>query len=127
VDIATIIGVILGAIVVIGAIALGGSFGAYVDIPSMMIVLGGACAATLAAFPLVRFLKIPKVIMKTLFSKGSDAATLINQIVELAEVARRDGILALENMTDQIEDDLLIRGVQMAVSLRRSWKPSWKI
>ncbi len=114
-DIATIIGVILGAIVVIGAIALGGSFGAYVDIPSMMIVLGGASAATLAAFPLFRFMKLPKVVMKTLFFKGSNAAELINQIVELAEVARRDGILALENMTEQIEDDLLIRGVQMAV------------
>ena len=114
-DIATIIGVILGATLVLMAILIGGSFASYLDAPSVLIVVGGATGATMAAFPLARFLKIPSVVMKTLFSKAADPMALINKLVELAEIARRDGILALENMTDEIEDEFLIRGIQMAV------------
>jgi chemotaxis protein MotA len=115
VDIATIIGVIVGASLVVMAIVLGGSFGAYVDVPSMLIVVGGATGATLASVPLGAFFKLPNVLKKTLLHKATDPVALIKQIVELAEIARRDGILALENMADQIDDEFLVHGIQMAV------------
>lgn len=114
-DLATVVGIVLGAALVLMAILMGGSFGAYVDAPSMLIVLGGATAATMAAYPLYRFMKLPSVLMKTLFSKPVDSLELVKQIVELAEVARRDGILALENSVETIDDEFLIRGIQMAV------------
>ncbi len=114
-DIATIIGLILGAALVLMAILLGGSIGAYVDMPSMMIVIGGASAATMAAYPLARYLQLPSVIMKTIFTKATNPVELVKQLVELAEIARRDGILALENAVETIEDEFLIRGIQMAV------------
>lgn len=114
-DIATIIGVIVGASLVVMAIVLGGSFGAYVDPPSMLIVVGGATGATLASVPLGAFFKLPNVLKKTLLHKATDPVALIKQIVELAEIARRDGILALENMADQIDDEFLVHGIQMAV------------
>lgn len=114
-DIATLIGLLLGVACILMAILLGGSFMAYVDGPSMLIVLGGATAATMTAFPLGRFLKLPKVCARALFMKPVDPAKLIAQIVELAEVARRDGILALENMTDQMEEPFLVSGLRMAV------------
>jgi chemotaxis protein MotA len=115
VDVSTIIGLILGSVLIILAILLGGDLVAYLNAPSVLIVVGGATAATMTAYPLARFLKLPKVAMKTIFTKPVAPATLIKQLVELAEIARRDGILALENMTDQVEDEFLVRGIQMAV------------
>lgn len=114
-DLATVVGLVLGAALVVIAILLGGSFGAYIDVPSMMIVIGGAIAATMTSFPLARFLKLPAVIMKTIFAKPADPVELVKQVVELAEVARRDGILALEGSIESIEEPFLVRGLQMAV------------
>ena len=115
VDIATVIGVVLGAVLILSAVVMGGDMMSYVNAPSVLIVIGGAMAATMASFPLSRFLKLPKVFMKAFFAKSADSVKLIQQLVELAEVARRDGILALENMTDQVDDAFLVSGIQMAV------------
>ncbi|MCH8824987.1 MAG: MotA/TolQ/ExbB proton channel family protein [Planctomycetes bacterium] len=114
-DIATLIGLVLGAALVLMAILLGGDLMAYVNIPSVLIVIGGGFAATMASTPLKKFLQMPNVLKKTLFSKTTDTLTLIRQIVELAEVARRDGILALEGMVEDMDDDFLVSGIQMAV------------
>jgi len=115
VDISTVIGLILGVLLIGAALVLGGSFGSYIDGPSMMIVIGGAFSATMIAFPLQRVLKLPKVILKSIFNKPTDPMKLIEQMVQFAEVARRDGILALEGLTDEMEDDFIVRGIQMAV------------
>ncbi len=114
-DIATLIGLVLGAALVLMAILLGGDLMAYVNIPSVLIVIGGGFAATMASTPLKKFHQMPNVLKKTLFSKTTDTLTLIRQIVELAEVARRDGILALEGMVEDMDDDFLVSGIQMAV------------
>ncbi|MEQ9616911.1 MAG: motility protein A [Phycisphaerales bacterium] len=114
-DISTIIGVILGFALIGIAIVLGGSPGAYVDIPSVMIVGGGSVAALMSAFPLAKVLRLPAVLKKTLQPGASDPNALITQIVSFAEVARRDGILALEGMTEQMKDALLVLGIKMAV------------
>ncbi len=114
-DIATVIGLILGCVLMTFAILMGGDFGSYMNAPSVLIVIGGATAATIAAYPLARFFSLPKVFMKTVFSKTTDPVALIKQLVELAEIARRDGILALENMTEQVQDEFLVSGIQMAV------------
>ena len=114
-DISTVVGVVLGFALIALAILLGGSMLAYVDIPSVMIVVGGCTAALLAAFPLARALKMPKVVLKTLFAPKTDYNKLVSQMVAYAEVARRDGILALEGMTEDMEDELLVLGVKMAV------------
>lgn len=114
-DIATLIGLVLGLICIALAVALGGSAMAYVNAPSMLIVVGGATAATMTAYPLARFLKLPKVTAKALFTKPLDSVKLIEQLVELAEVARRDGILALEGMTENMDEPFLVNGLRMAV------------
>lgn len=114
-DITTIIGIVLGFLLLIIAMVMGGSFGAYVDAPSLVIVIGGCIAALLTAFPLAALLKFPKVFKKTLKSSGSDPHSLIEQLVGFAEIARRDGILALEGMTAEMTDDLLVLGIKMAV------------
>lgn len=114
-DLTTIIGVILGFVLLLIAMVMGGSFGAYVDVPSMVIVIGGCTAALLTAFPLASLLKFPKVCQKVIKGGSSDPHKLIEQLVSFAEVARRDGILALEGMTAEMTDDLLVVGIKMAV------------
>ncbi len=114
-DIATIIGVLLGFALIGMAVLLGGSPGAYIDVPSLIIIGGGCGATLLGAFPLAKVLNLPGVIKKTIQPGASDPFELITQIVSFAEVARRDGILALEGMTEQMKDDLLILGIKMAV------------
>ncbi len=114
-DITTIGGLLLGAFLILFAILLGCDIVAYLNAPSVMIVVGGALAATMTAYPLARFLKLTKVTLKTIFFKPTDPLELIKQLVELAEIARRDGILALENMVEQVENEFLVSGIQMAV------------
>jgi len=115
VDIATVGGILLGSVLILLAILLGGDIAAYIDPASVLIVLGGGTAATLTSFTLGKFLRLPKVLMLTVFAKQQDSARLIDQIVELAEIARRDGILALEASTENIDDPFLVRGISMAV------------
>ena len=114
-DIATVIGLVVGTVLVLVAILLGGDLVSYVNVPSILIVVGGAFAATLAAFPMARFFQLPKVLKKAILMKSPDPLMLINQMVELAEIARRDGILALENSIENVDDEFLISGIQMAV------------
>jgi chemotaxis protein MotA len=107
--------VVFGLLLVILGIIIGGDLVAYLNAPSVLIVIGGATMATLTAFPLAVFLQLPKVTMKAIFNQTQDPVVLIAELVELAEVARRDGILALENRIDQMTDPFLISGIQMAV------------
>ena len=114
-DIATLLGVMLGIVLVFLAIFLGGDVASYLNAQSVLIVVGGATAATMTSQPLGRFLQLPKVTLKAMFADHFNPVGLIRQIVELAEVARRDGILALEGKVDEMNDKFLVRGVQMAV------------
>jgi len=96
-------------------IAPGASFGAFIDYPSAAVVIGGAIAATAISFPLATLMKFPKVLKKIFFPKQPEMAPVITQLVEFAEIARRDGLLALESKTEEIEDPFLLLGLQMAV------------
>ena len=115
-DIATILGVITAMGLILGSIVLGGgSFGSFIDPPSIMVVVGGAIAAALISFPLKNFLSVFSVGMKVVFYKLDSIPALIEEIVSLAETARRDGLLALESRLADIENPFVVLGVQMAV------------
>jgi len=115
VDIATLIGLVLGAIVVVGAVLLGGQAGMFIEPVSVVVVFGGAIAAVFTAFPLGDILSLPKIMMKAFFAKSQDPDKLIGQVVGFAEIARRDGILSLENHIHEMDDPFIVQGVQMAV------------
>mgnify|MGYP000623615157 CR=1 FL=1 len=116
-DLATILGIVLGFGFIIGAIVMapGASLWGFVDYPSIMIVLGGATAAVLVCFPLSTVLGMARVFKVIFFNKPPDIAKLIDQLVSLAETARREGLLALENRLEEISDPFLALGIQMAV------------
>ncbi|MHC4447426.1 MAG: hypothetical protein ACYSXF_06560, partial [Planctomycetota bacterium] len=76
-DTATIVGLVLGVVLVAFAIVLGGDVIPYLSAPSFVIVVGGSTAATLTAYPMARFLKMPKVALNALFTKPQDPRRLI--------------------------------------------------
>ncbi len=114
-DLATLVGYLVGTFCVvvigIGVSALGG----FIDVPSVAIVFGGGIAATMISQPLESTINAVKVGLNAIFVRSTVASDTITQLVEFAEVARRDGILALENVTDQISDDFMVKGIQLAV------------
>lgn len=115
-DVATIIGITAGfGMMVLGVIAGGGVMSAYIDYPSMAIVVGGALAALLVNYPVGHVLRLARVVKNCFVHESRDPAALIRDLVRYAEIARRDGILALENMTREIDDPFIVRGIQMAV------------
>jgi len=115
-DIATIVGVFVAFSLIVASIILGGgSFAAFFDPASVMVVVGGSIAATLIAYPLRNFLSVFGVSLKVLIYKLDSAPELVEEIVSLAETARRDGLLALESRLDDIENPFIVLGVQMAV------------
>ena len=112
-DIATIIGLILAAGLVVGSILMGGPLTAFIDVAGLMIVVGGTIAATLTAENLPNVIGSIKVALKTIQQPGNDANATIEKIVELSAIARREGILALENQ--QIDDPFFAKALRMAV------------
>lgn len=116
-DISTIIGMIFGTVLIVLAIVLspGADLGGFMDVASMLIVIGGAIAAVMICFPLKVVLGTFGIAKKVVFNKQEDIRELIKVIVSLAETARRDGLLALENRLEEIESPFLTLGIQMAI------------
>ncbi len=114
-DLATLIGLISGAVLLLWAIMGKSDIGAFIDAGSFAIVLGGATSAALISFPIKHILGVAKVLRHCFFAKPQDPMELITDMVKYAEIARREGILALENVAGQIKDPFLVSGVQMAV------------
>jgi len=114
-DIATIGGLLLAIGLVIGSILLGGGLGAFVDAPSMMIVLGGSFASIFVAFPMKQALSTLLVVKNCFMFKLPAPNEVIAQFSEFATTARRDGLLALEGTIENIEDTFLKRGLEQVV------------
>ena len=114
-DIATIIGLVLGSGMLLWAILGKGPLEPFIDYGSVMIVFGGAVSASLISFPVRNLLGMARVVKNAFFAKKADAGALITEMVNFAEVARRDGILSLENAMKDIKDPFIISGIQMAV------------
>jgi len=120
VDIATIIGVLLGFMVITTAIVAGGGWQIFIHIPSMAITIGGMLCATLIHFSLPQFLGIFSVIKKTIIAKVPSQSELIQRMVNFAAINRRDGALALEQEIPNLDNSFFIKGLQMLVDGRDS-------
>ncbi len=112
-DLATLLGLLGGFGVIIGAIAVGGSVLLFINVPSIIIVIGGTIAATLMQFPLGHFFRAFKVALKAFISKVEEPAKLIEEAMTLSQVARKSGLLALESQ--EISNEFLKKGIQLAV------------
>jgi len=113
VDIATIIGIVVAFGLVVSAI--GGGIASFIDPPSMMIVIGGTVGVLLVGYPLKTALGVIGVVMKTFMYKLDNGSDVIAKLVELAQIVRKDGILALESEVGSIENQFMANGLQMAI------------
>ena len=112
-DLATIIG-LLGAFgLIVTTMLMSGDLAMFINAPSMVIVIGGSLFAVMAKFGLGQFLGAGKVVGKSFSTKLPDPAALIDEIVTLADAARKGGLLALEGM--DISNDFLSKGIQLLV------------
>ena len=115
-DIATIGGMALGIFFIIFGILSGGTgMGAFIDTGSVLIVMGGTFSGFLVAFPLNHVLGIGKVAGKTMQNSSYNTAEIIKKVIDLANIARREGLLALEEAVAEINDDFLQKGVMLIV------------
>ncbi len=115
-DLATIIGFLLMHVMIFGSMATTNiGIGGYVDIPSLLIVVGGTFGAIFVSFPLAEIKTVVPVFMKILKPGLDSQIDLINEIVSLAEQARKEGILALEGALTNIKNDFLKSGLQLTI------------
>ncbi len=114
-DLATIIGVVSGVGLIIGSILMGSGLGLFVNLPSVMIVGGGTLAATLVAYPLKEFLMVIGLFLKVFVFKIPAAGTLITELVEISNKARKGGILSIESDIANIKDPFLAKALRMTV------------
>ena len=114
-DIATIIGILLGFFVIVSAIVAGGGGKMFIHLPSLAITIGGMLCATLIHFSLRQFLGIFSVVRKTIVTKISPPSVLIQNMVNYAAINRRDGALALEKEIGNVNNLFLVKGLQMLV------------
>lgn len=114
-DLATIIGIISGIVLMTWAILTGGTLSAFIHIPSAMIVFGGVVAATLINYPLSKLTSLMKIIKIVFTEKPIEAGDVIHAIIGLAETARREGLLALEDAAYQLKDDFMKKGILLIV------------
>ena len=114
-DIATIVGILLGFVVITTAIVTGGGWQVFIHLPSMAITVGGMLCATLIHFSLPQFLGIFSIVKKTIVAKIPSQAELIQQLVNYAAINRRDGALALEQQLPNVNNPFLAKGLQMLI------------
>jgi len=114
-DAATLIGLVTGIGLLLWAIMSKSPLSTFADGGSVAIVLGGALAAALISFPLGNLLGVMRVVKNAFFAKPRSPGTLIKDLVSYAEIARRDGILSLENVIADVKDPFIVSGIQMAV------------
>ena len=115
-DFNTVIGAILAFILVLGSMAIGpGGIAVFVNIPSLIIVFGGTAAVTMLAFPLSDLKPVAKIIMVTAVRKASTPTEEIDRIVEFANLARKEGLLALETKLQQVDDPFFAKGIQLVI------------
>lgn len=88
----------------------------FVDLGSVVLVLGGALGATVASGTMTDAIGAGKVMTKAMASpKTPDASATIKQLLGFAETARKEGLLALESAAKKISDPFLRKGVEMSV------------
>lgn len=114
-DIASIIGVVSGMGFILGTILLNSGILMFVDIPSILIVVGGTIASTMVGYPLSDILTLFKVTMRVFVFKIQPPEEIIASLVEISNKARKGGLLSIEGDIQNAKDPYLAQALQMTV------------
>ncbi len=116
-DIFLILGIIIGALaVVVGMIVKGANVAVLMNPAAAIIIIVGTIAAVMNSFPKKEFLRIPKI-LGALFKEKSkqDQAAIVEMISDMAQQARKDGLLSLEQTIQQLDNRFMKKGLSMVV------------
>jgi len=113
VDLATLLGLVGAVGIILTAILTGGELGLFINAPSLLIVVGGTIGAVMMKFTLAQFFGAFKVAMRAFMFQLDKPEALIEQTVEMANEARKGGLLALEGK--ETGNDFLAKGIQLMV------------
>ncbi len=115
-DLSTLGGLIVGVTLIIASMLMASDTpGIFADTTSLVLVLGGTFSAMFISLPGSRLKNFTKITRNAFRLQKTNPSELIDTLVTYAEIARRDGILALEAHTGEIKDDFLLKGIQLAV------------
>ena len=115
-DLITAAGLITASVLLVAAIMSGGPLSAFVDLPSVLIVCFGSAAALMVAFPGSRLRSMPGVLKNAFFTEPRNAEQILALMQDIANRVRREGgLLALEDVAEELDDEFLKRGIQMVV------------
>ncbi len=115
-DIATALGFLLAVAFMVAGVLMGsGSMSAFVDPASICVTVGGSLATVMMMFPLQSFLALPRIVRRAFVHQPPETEQLVEQLVGLTELARREGLLSLERRFAEMNDPFLVLGLQMAV------------
>lgn len=114
-DLTSLLGFLATWILVVASMASGGNIGAYFDVPSLMITIGGAIGATIISNPGARLKTIGGCLKNVFFNQQIDLVGMVQMIVSFAEKARREGLLALEADIAEVDSDFMRKAMQLVV------------
>ena len=115
-DLATLIGLVLAWGAFLGSILIeGGDLSALLNPSAALLVFGGTLGASMICFPLSTVTSLPGIVKNAFLSKKEDVGHLIKTLVGYAEKARREGLLALEDEVQKMDDPFLKKGIQLAI------------
>ena len=120
-DLSTLAGILIGSFFIIAAILTGGPNGGvdpnqiwiFINLPSILIVIGGTIATMFIRYSFKETFGSFKIVKHTLFRQLPDAGETIREFIQLAQIARKDGLLALERVT--IADPFMAKGIAYCV------------
>ena len=112
----SILGLLLGIVAIVGGQILeGGHVGSLSQPTALLIVLGGTMGAVMLQSPYATFVRGVKMVRWVWYPPVVDYQQLIKQIASWSQVSRREGLLALENVMNQLKDDFARKGLQLLV------------
>lgn len=114
-EITTIAGMVLGVVCIIISISFEGVIGDYVDGASVFVVLGGLLGGTIASYPLNVLKDTAKAVGHAFKSNNVDLNKDVEMVIEVANIARREGILALEETVANMDDPFLKKGIMLII------------
>ncbi len=114
-EITTIVGILITIACLVGGIAQQGSPDSFWDLPSIFITIGGTIGATVASYSGKDLKSMLKVIPIAFKKTEYDLYSTIYKIIDLANIARKDGLLALDNKSREIDDPFLKKGIMLVV------------
>jgi len=115
-DLATVIGLVLATVAIIGSILMGSPLTLFIDYPSVGIVFGGVIATTMIKWPFETLKGLVSIYLKSIFATTPNPKIMIEEIQKLAETARRESVFALEKVP--VEDKFLKKAVTLAADNR---------